>query len=116
MKKIRCKHLVLLLLLLALLLVVHAMMQPRMPHEADGTAPDPEGQALQLPAVPLTPATMTEAQKQAAIEAARQDAVAAASASGQTPQQAQTAGDAMAEAARRAMVRPSAVDADAGAH
>jgi len=47
--------------------------------------------ALQLPLFPLTPQTMTDAQRQAAIEAAGEDARQAALTSGQSEAQAQEA-------------------------
>lgn len=65
----------------------------------------PDGPALNLPDAPLTPATMSDAQKKAAIEQARQDAIAAALASGQTEESASVAGDVAAQAANRAFYR-----------
>jgi len=72
----------------------------------------PAGSAFEPSASPLTPSIMTEEQKRAAIEIARRDAAAAARASGQPDEEAYAAGEAMAEAARRAMFRASTAGAD----
>ena len=72
----------------------------------------PEGQALTLPKVPLTPSNMSEQQKQDVINELMKDARAAALASGQTDSQAENFAKQAGDIARQAMDRPSTVDGD----
>jgi len=62
--------------------------------------PSPQVSPLGLPSLPLTPKTMTEAQKQAAIERAVEDAFNAALASGQSEEKAQIAANLARQRAR----------------
>jgi len=57
---------------------------------------------LELPQLPLTPQTMTNEQKEAAIETAAQDAYTSALATGQSEERARQAGDQIRHQARRA--------------
>lgn len=74
----------------------HIFAAPLPAGQSDGseTAAKPK-----LPPLPLTPATMTAAQKQAAVSRARQNAEAAALAAGQSEAEAKQAGEAMEQAA-----------------
>lgn len=62
----------------------------------------PDGSPINLPEPPKTPATMSDAERESAIEQARQDAIAAAKATGQSDDNAQKAGEAAATSARKA--------------
>lgn len=72
----------------------------------------PEGSAISLPKVPLTPSDMTEAQKQDVINKLMEDAKASALKSGQSEEQAENFAREAGEVARQAMNRPSTVDGD----
>lgn len=72
----------------------------------------PEGQAISLPKVPLTPSNMSDAQKQDVINKLMEDAKASALASGQNEEQAEKFAISAGAVAREAMERPSTVDGD----
>jgi len=74
-------------------------------------APGGAQAALRLPPLPKSPATMTAAEKSAAIDRAGKDAQAAAEAAGQTPAEIEQAGINMRKAADAAFHRPSDVGA-----
>lgn len=106
MKKIRWGRVILVLILL-LILGVGAYIGQRMFFGAPIIAPTqvetlPDGSPIKLPEPPKTPATMSDTEREAAIEQARQDAIEAAKATGQSDDNAQKAGDTAATAARKA--------------
>ena len=80
--------------------------------EINGEKSLPEGSAISLPKVPLTPSDMTEAQKQDVINKLMEDAKASALQSGQSEEQAENFAREAGEVARQAMNRPSTVDGD----
>ena len=80
--------------------------------EINGEKGLPEGSAISLPKVPLTPSDMTEAQKQDVINKLMEDAKAAALKSGQSEEQAENFAREAGKVARQAMNRPSTVDGD----
>ncbi|WP_297322365.1 hypothetical protein [uncultured Bartonella sp.] len=78
----------------------------------DRSATLPEGKALSLPEVPLTPSNMNEQQKQDVVNQLMKDARESALASGQTESQAENFAQQAGRIAREAMDRPSTVDGD----
>jgi len=95
MKRIRFKRVVL-ILIVAIALVGAMLFVLSWWGQEDArlqSLPPLEPPALQLPSLPLTPQTMTDAQKQAAVEQAGEDARLAALAAGQSEGQAQAAAE-----------------------
>lgn len=81
-------------------------------HTNSGESKLPEGQAISLPKMPLTPSNMSDAQKQDVINKLMEDAKASALASGQNEEQAEKFAISAGAVARQAMERPSTVDGD----
>jgi len=93
LRKIRFYQLFIVLMLAILIVGVVLFALSWMRQDEDkviGSLP-PQGTILELPQLPLTPQTMTPAERQAAIDEAVFDARGAALASGQTEEQAQEA-------------------------
>jgi len=65
-----------------------------------------EGPVFELPSLPLTPQTMTDAQREAAIEAAGEDALGAALSVGQSEEMAKIAAERARQAARSVFYPP----------
>ena len=115
MKKLRWRRII--VLFIVLLLVIAGLwwtysyfMNGK--SQSNGEKALPEGAAISLPKVPLTPSDMTEAQKRDVINKLMEDAKAAALKSGQSEEQAENFARDAGEVARQAMNRPSTVDGD----
>lgn len=115
MKRLRWRRIVALIIILILLIIgIKCVYTTFIYNGAKNVTGDgvPEGPALSLPQVPLTPSNMTPEQKQSVIEQMIKDAKAAALASGQSEDQAEAFAKKAGQAASEAMQRPSTVDGD----